>query len=193
MDFSHLVGVDYVIISIIVLSILTGLFRGVVKELMALGIWVVALWSAAHFSKIAASKLEPWIHQPEFRHICAFLIIMVSILLLGGLMTSLLSFVISKSGLSGTDRLLGMAFGWLRGVLIISLIIVVAKITGFPEKDYAQNSKLYAQFNPVVQWMASYVPQWLSKMKSLDPSSHDMVLQNEKGPKMPTEHLTVGI
>lgn len=51
MDFSHLVGVDYVIISIIVLSILTGLFRGVVKELMALGIWVVALWSAAHFSK----------------------------------------------------------------------------------------------------------------------------------------------
>jgi membrane protein required for colicin V production len=78
-------------------------------------------------------------------------------------------------------------------VLIISLIIVVAKITGFPEKDYAQNSKLYAQFNPVVEWMTSYVPQWLSKMKSLDPSSHDLVLENETGSKTPTDHLSVGI
>mgnify|MGYP006371064045 FL=1 len=41
--------VDYVIIAIIGLSVITGLFRGFVKELIALTVWVLAIWLALNY------------------------------------------------------------------------------------------------------------------------------------------------
>lgn len=171
---SEFTGVDYVILSIMGVSVITGLFRGFIKELMALGIWIIALWGAAKFSGYAADYLKPWINQSEFRMVVAFILITITILLAGGLITSLLSFLIERSGLSSTDRLLGMVFGFARAVFIISLIILVAQMTGFPQEKYAKNSKLYGQFMPVVGWMSSFAPQWLSKIKSIDKTQSQM-------------------
>lgn len=159
-------GVDYVILIIIAISAMTGLFRGFVKELMALGIWAIALWTAAKFANWGANYLKPWIHQDEFRLVAAFICITIAILLAGGLFSSLLSFIIQRSGLSGTDRLLGMIFGFGRAVFIISLIILVGRMTSFPMQKYAKQSQLFAYFIPVVDWMSSYVPPWLSKIQT---------------------------
>jgi membrane protein required for colicin V production len=164
-------SLDYVILSIIGLSVITGLFRGFVKELMSLGIWVIALWGASQLYSWGSNFLKPWINQTEIRIVISFVLITIIILLLGGLITSLLSFVIERSGLSSTDRLLGMIFGFLRAVFIISLIILVAKLTGFPTQKYAKNSFLYGELMPVVQWMESFSPQWLSKIKSINKTS----------------------
>lgn len=172
-------GVDYVILTIVVISAMTGLFRGFIKELMALGIWLIALWGAAKFASLGANYLKPWIHQEEFRLVMAFVLITISILLAGGLLTSLLAFLIERSGLSGTDRLLGMIFGFARAVFIISLIILVGRMTGFPMQKYAKQSQLFAYFTPVVDWLSSYAPLWLSKMKSIDPQQSQIQLINE--------------
>jgi membrane protein required for colicin V production len=175
----QLSGLDYVILSVMGLSVITGLFRGFVKELMALGIWVIALWGAARFSGLGADYLKPWVSQTEVRMVASFILITIIILLLGGLITSLLAFVIERSGLSSTDRLLGMIFGFARAVFIISLVILVAQLTGFPTEKYAKDSRLYGEFNPVVEWMASYAPQWLSKMKDLDKTNSSLKLTEE--------------
>ncbi len=176
---SEFSGVDYVILAIIGVSVITGLFRGFIKELMALGIWIIALWGAAKFSGFAADYLKPWITQSEFRMVVSFVLLTITILLLGGLITSLMSFLIERSGLSSTDRLLGMVFGFARGVFIISLIILVAQMTGFPQEKYAKHSKLYDQFTPVVGWLSSFAPQWLSKIKSIDKTQSKMQLSEE--------------
>ena len=175
-------GLDIIILGLITISVVTGLFRGFVKELLALGIWIVALWGAGHFASFGSEYLKPWINQQELRTLASFVVIMISILIIGGLCSSLLSFLISRSGLSGTDRLLGMVFGFLRAVFIISLLIVVAKLSGFPEKKYTASSKLYAEFTPVVNWMASFAPAWLEKIKSIDTSSHELTLIQDVHP-----------
>jgi membrane protein required for colicin V production len=179
MDFSQLSGVDYAILSIIGVSVVTGLFRGVVKEIMALAIWVIALWAASRYSSFLAAYLKPYIQQTEIRAIVGFISLTLLILIAGGLINTAMSFVIVRSGLSSTDRLLGMVFGWGRGVIIIALMIVVAQMSGFSDKDYVKNSKFYPQFQPVVNWMARFVPMWLEKIKSLDKSTTQMQLKPE--------------
>ena len=179
MDFSQLTGVDYVILSIISVSVVTGLFRGVVKEIMALSIWVLALWVASHYSVYLAGYLKPYIQQTEIRSIAGFIALTLLILLAGGILNTAMSFVIVRSGLSSTDRLLGMVFGWGRGVIIIALMIVVAQMSGFSDKTYVKTSKIYPQFQPVVNWMAGFVPLWLEKIKSLDKDNTQMQLKPE--------------
>lgn len=179
MMISSLSGLDIVILVIIAISVITGLFRGFVKELLALGIWIIAIWSAAHFSHQAAEFLKPWIHQSDLRTVAGFALIMIGILLLGGITSNLLSIVIAKSGLSGTDRLFGMVFGFARAVFIISLLIVVAKLSGFPDKPYTAQSKLYAEFKPVVRYLSSFAPGWLERLKDFNMGEHTMTMATE--------------
>lgn len=165
-------GVDLVILVIMAISVMTGLFRGFIKELFALSLWICAFWGAGHYAPQFAHLFKPWIHQAELQLFATFIVIVIAVLILGGLLSSLLSFLISKSGLTGTDRILGMVFGFVRAVLIIALLILVAKLSGFPEAKYSEGSRLYREFNPVVQWMYSYIPGWLDKIKQFDEASH---------------------
>src|SRR5688500_1378784 len=115
--------IDLVIIAVIGLSAITGLFRGFVKELIAICVWILALWLAFTYS----SQLQPWLH-PYIKDntgnaIVAFILILLATLLIGGIINALFSFILRQSGLSGTDRLLGVVFGFVRGVFIVALMI----------------------------------------------------------------------
>ena len=179
MDFSQLSGVDIAILSIIGVSVVTGLFRGAVKEVMALSIWGLALWIASHYAHLLTQYLQPYIQQTELRGIVAFLILALIILFAGGLLNTAMAFIIVRSGLSATDRLLGMIFGWGRGVILIALMMMVAQMTGFADKHYVKSSKFYPQFQPVVHWMIGFVPTWLEKIKLLDTDNRNMQLKPE--------------
>lgn len=176
---TSLSGLDIIILVIIAISVITGLFRGFVKELLALGIWVAAIWTAFHFCAQASDWLKPWIHQSDIRTVAGFALIMISILLLGGITSNLLSIIIAKSGLSGTDRLFGMVFGFARAVFIISLLIVVAKLSGFPDTPYTSKSKLYAEFKPVVGYLASFAPGWLERLKEFNVQKNEVTVVSE--------------
>lgn len=159
---------DMAIIVVIALSVLTGLFRGFVKELISLVVWILAIWMSIHFSDQLDPYLSSYIHQEAMRSGAAFLIIFFGTLLLGGIVNAVLSFILKKTGLSGTDRVLGMGFGFIRGVFIVSVMIVGVRMTNMPEDDYRRQSNLYAKFDPLVNSIASYVPTFISKVKTLD-------------------------
>lgn len=159
---------DIAIIAIIALSVMTGLFRGFVKELISVSVWILAIWMSINFSHKLDPWLSPYIHQDAMRSGAAFLLILFTTLLLGGVVNALLSFILKRTGLSGTDRLLGMGFGFIRGVFIVSIIIVGMRMTNMPEDDYRQQSNFYVKFDPLVNSIASYVPSFISKVKTLD-------------------------
>lgn len=177
--YASLSGIDIAILSIVGVSVLTGLYRGFVRELLALGIWVFAFWGASHYSKHFALYLKPYINQDSLRMVISFVSVMFIILILGSLLSSLFSMMLKRSGLSGTDRLLGMVFGWVRGVFIIALIMVVTRIAGFPEKDYADSSKFYRAFQPVVEWMSAYVPKILAQLQNIDAQKSSLAMVSE--------------
>lgn len=160
--------VDIAIIAVISLSVLTGLFRGFVKELVALCVWIMAIWFAFNYSQILDPWLQSYIHDQSIRTAVAFIIILFAILLLGGIVNALLSFILKRTGLSGTDKTLGMLFGFMRGVFIVALIMVAVKMTSLPYQQYSEQSPIYARFDPVVDLIYAHLPEFIKQMKTVD-------------------------
>jgi membrane protein required for colicin V production len=157
--------VDLAIIAIIGLSVLTGLIRGFVKELIALAVWILAFWLAFHYAPSLDPWLQKYIQDKTARLITGFILILIGTLIAGGIVNALLSVILKRSGLSGTDRILGMVFGFIRGVFIVALIMVVVQMTSLPYKEYEKNSKLYSEFNPLVAWITASMPDVIKKVK----------------------------
>ena len=160
--------IDYVIIAVIGLSVITGLFRGFVKELIALCVWILAIWLAFTYSPILDPFLKSYVHDKTARTVVAFVAILLATIIVGGLFNALLSFILRRSGLSGTDRLLGMGFGFVRGVFIVALLMLVVKITTSSGQEYTSQSYLYAKFDPLVNWLYGQTPELIKQAKVLD-------------------------
>lgn len=165
-------GVDIAIITVIGLSVLTGLFRGFVKELVALCIWILAIWLGFHYSQSLDPWLSKYIQDKSIRTVISFILILFATLFVGGVINTILSFILKRAGLSGTDRTLGMGFGFIRGVFIVALLMVAVKMTSLPYQHYAQNSQLYAKFDPLVAWLYGQVPQFINQVKTVDTSDN---------------------
>ena len=99
--------IDIAILALIVLSAVLSLFRGFVKEALALASWLVALWVAMVFYENFAAVLAKWIAEPSLQKIVAFTVLFILVLLIGAAINYLAGKLVSKTGLAGTDRMLG--------------------------------------------------------------------------------------
>ena len=159
---------DYVIIGIIGLSVITGLFRGFIKEVIARCIWILAIWLAYTYTPVIDPWLQSYIQDKTARMVVAFVAILLVTIIVGGLFNAMLSFILRRSGLSGTDRILGMGFGFVRGVFIVALMITVIKMTSLPHQEYTDKSQFYAKFDPVVNKLSGYMPALIERVGVLD-------------------------
>lgn len=160
--------IDLAIVVAISLSIITGLVRGFVKELIALCVWLLAIWLAFNYAQQADPWLQHYIHDKTARKVTAFILILVATLIAGGIVNAVLSFILRRTGLSGTDRLLGMGFGFVRGVFIVALMMALIKMTAIPYSQYTQSSILCAKFDPVVEWLRGFMPDLVNQVRVLD-------------------------
>ncbi|OGV51263.1 MAG: colicin V synthesis protein [Legionellales bacterium RIFCSPHIGHO2_12_FULL_42_9] len=167
--------VDLAILAIIGLSMLTGLVRGFVKELIALLIWVLAFWLAYHYTASTEVVLQTYIKDPSARKIAGFVGILLATLITGAIVNAILSFILKRSGLSGTDRLLGAGFGFVRGVFVVSLVIVVLNMTSIPHEDYSRDSILYPRFDPLIKWLNARMPNVIKQVQWIEQQGQDKV------------------
>lgn len=164
---------DCAIVAIIGLSIITGMFRGFVKELIALGIWILAIWLASTHSQDMSVWVQPYITDKTACIAVAFVGILVATLISGAIVNTIISLILHRSGLSGIDRLLGMGFGFLRGIFIVALLMVVVKMTSLPSEEYRDKSSLYAHFDVLVDKIYGYTPVVIKQLAILDNTSQD--------------------
>lgn len=144
--------IDFIIIGIIALSLIISLFRGFVKEVMSLVSWVAAFFVASQFYPYLASYFTQ-IESIYIRNGVAIVILLIATLIVGSIINYIISQIVDKTGLSGTDRVLGACFGLLRGVLIIAAIIFLAKtFTSVNQTEIWKNSQLIPHFNYIVDW-----------------------------------------
>lgn len=115
---------DWVIVAILTISSLIGLARGFFKEIFSLIIWIAAVIIANLFSDRLAQFLVHIIATPSLRAMTAFLGIFVAVLLLGALINYGINLLVSATGLSITNRLLGMCFGFVRGFFIVMILLI---------------------------------------------------------------------
>jgi len=153
-----MVWVDFLIIGIILISALISIVRGFVKEVFSLASWILAFWVALLFYPHMATLLVDYVVTPSIRSFVAFTSLFVVTLILGALVNHLISQVVKKTGLSGTDRMLGIIFGLIRGVAIVTLLVLAAGATPMPKDDWWQNALLLEHFEKLAIWLQTFLP-----------------------------------
>jgi membrane protein required for colicin V production len=82
----------------------------------------------------------------------------VLVLVLGGVVNYLIGQLVSKTGLSGTDRALGIVFGIARGVMVVGVLVLLAGLTQLPQDPWWQESIFLGHFVDLALWMRSFLP-----------------------------------
>lgn len=155
--------VDLLLLAVLAVSVLLGLWRGLVYELLSILGWLVAYFAAPHL----APWIAPWLaNQHLGPHllgalslVCAFLLV----LLIWGLSARLLRALIHATPLSVVDRLLGGGFGVLRGVLIALLAVVVVSMTPASQSQTWRESQLAPVLQATLHGLAPMLPAELVK------------------------------
>ncbi|WP_150303798.1 CvpA family protein [Pseudomonas saliphila] len=149
--------VDWVIIGTVVVSALISLTRGFVKEALSLTTWVIAGLVAWMFGGAFADLLIGYIETPSLRVIVACGILFVLTLILGGLLNYLIGQLVVATGLSGTDRFLGMVFGAARGVLLVVVAAGLLSLAPVEADDWWRQSQLIPHFLLVADWSKDFI------------------------------------
>mgnify|MGYP000162145456 CR=1 FL=1 len=164
-----MVWIDYAIIGLISISTLVSLVRGFVREAMSLVVWIAAFFIASTFYLDFATFLTN-IEDVMLRNAAAIAVLFLVTIILGSIANYLISQLVQKTGLSGTDRVLGLAFGALRGVLIVAAILFfMDAFTPAASAQWWGDSILIPEFKIVIEWFFEYMKNTSSFLKDIKP------------------------
>lgn len=153
-----MIGVDYAILGILLISSFISLIRGFVKEALSLVGWVLAFWVslgyAVPLSRLIGSRLD----DPTLRLIIAFAALFILTLIVSSVINFFASRLVQRTGLTGTDRFLGVVFGFLRGALLVSVLVLLAGLTTLPREPWWNDSFLLFRFQAIAMWIRDFLP-----------------------------------
>ncbi|RUM93943.1 MAG: CvpA family protein [Thiothrix sp.] len=155
--------VDIIVFVVIGFSVVIGLFRGLVKEAISLATWILGVWVGLSFASSFGEKLPFQVGDETVQMVIAFAIIFLVILVVGGIVNYLIGQLVDKTGLSGTDRSMGLVFGFLRGGLIISIMVLLATLTNMPNEDWWKQSMTLPFFYDVAVYLKDLLPESLAQ------------------------------
>lgn len=151
--------VDWVIIGIVTLSTVMSLWRGATREILSLITWIVAIYLGVKFASQLDGLFVNFIDGESVRFAAGFILIFLTVMIIGGLLNHLLSRFITFTGLTFLDRLLGIIFGLARGVLILAVCVVLANYTTVPQDDWWKKSQLLPHFEGISAKLAEWVQE----------------------------------
>lgn len=149
---------DLAILGILTVSSVVSLLRGFISEVMSLVVWAAAFFVATTGAGIAAEQLLYGIELPQARLGIAFTGLFVLSLTVGGMITWLIRYMVRRTGLSSTDRMLGLIFGLARGVLVVTALVLLAGLTALPKTVWWQTSKTLPPFERTALLLKPHLP-----------------------------------
>jgi len=159
---------DYAIIAILFISALLGLVRGFLREVVSLLIWTLGFWLAVRYAAAVGDVLK-FVKTPEDRLVVGYIVILVLVLIAGTVAGMLVKKLVDSSGANAGDRSLGTLFGAARGVLIVTVLLVVGSMVLRPLPAWWRDSRLIPYAAPLVAVARRFAPPKVD-FKSLAPA-----------------------
>lgn len=158
-----MIWIDYVIIGLVFIAFITGFLRGFSLEFFSLVFWLLAIGVGLSFSREFSVFLESIISNPLPKIAASFLLLFLITLIVGSLIRVLLGESIKKTTLTFTDRLGGMIFGALHGMVVVVVLVMLAGLTPLPDDLWWKESKLLPSFQTCVIWSRDHIPSGLAE------------------------------
>jgi membrane protein required for colicin V production len=156
---------DWAIIAVILISAIMGFKRGLVRESLSLATWVLAFIIARIFSPSLALLFNDIISTPSIRLGIAFALLFILALIVGSLLTYLVASLVKATGLSGTDRLLGVLFGVVRGIILMVVVVgLLAWLTPVSQDVWWQESTLVPHLLALQDWTREVAGSFLNAL-----------------------------
>lgn len=150
-------GLDFAVLAILFLSMLLGLWRGLLYEVLSLLGWPIAIV----ITKLSAGSIAPLlpIEQEEMRIATAYALVFIAALIAWGIMARLIAKLLKSIGSDWTDRAMGGLFGILRGGLVVLVLVWLAGLTHVPEQTYWRRSLTGKTLEDVAVLTKTWLPE----------------------------------
>src|SRR6202795_146728 len=150
-------GADLALVLVLLASTIMGLLRGFVREAASLVFWVVAIWAAWKFGPLVEPHLGGLLADPSVAPWVGRLCVLVLVLLMGWVVGMLLSYFTRSLGLGAMDRVIGLLFGILRGMVLVGLLIIGGELLHLNQEEWWSRSKLVPYGETVGDWLRAMV------------------------------------
>jgi membrane protein required for colicin V production len=150
-------GVDVLILVVLVGSTVIGALRGFVREAVSVVFWILAIWGAWQFGPVIEPHLGGLLADPSIAPWVGRLVILVLILVIGWVAGMLLSYFTRSMGLGPLDRVIGVLFGIVRGMVLVGLMIIGGELLHMNQEEWWNRSKLVPYGETVGDWLRAMV------------------------------------
>jgi membrane protein required for colicin V production len=154
---------DWIFVAVLVISLLVGAWRGLVYELLSLANWIAAFVLAQWFAPDVAHYLPLANASEVVRYAAGFVVVFIVALFAGGLIAFLVRKLIAAVGLRPVDRVLGAAFGLVRGAVVLLALTVVAGMTPVVKSSWWQESTGASVASVVLKGLKPVLPEEFGK------------------------------
>ncbi len=161
--------IDIIIAAAILISIVVGFVRGLIKEGISVAALVLAIWAALYLGPSVGDLAESWLSSEGMQVWFGRILVFSIILSLGGIASWGLSKLIRMSALNGVDRFAGSVFGLLRGVLLVALFILGGRYAGFASDFWWTDSFMIRHVGVVADWVEEMAPLGLDAITPDEP------------------------
>jgi membrane protein required for colicin V production len=152
-----LTGADVLIVLVLLGSTIIGLLRGFVREAVSVVFWIIAIWSAWKFGPVVEPHLGGVLTNPAIAPWVGRLTVLVLVLLIGWVVAMLLSYFTRSLGLGAMDRVFGLMFGILRGMVLVGLIVIGGELLHLNQEEWWNRSKLVPYGETIGDWLRAMV------------------------------------
>lgn len=152
-------GVDWITLGVLLVSLLLGLWRGLVYEVLSLLTWISAFVAAQWLAPDLALRLPLGEMTKPLRYAAAFVLLFVLIAFAGGLLAALVKKFVTAVGLRPVDRTLGMAFGTARALVLLLALTVVARLTPLGASPAWRDSVAAPWLSATLAWLKPTLPE----------------------------------
>jgi membrane protein required for colicin V production len=153
-----MIWADWFLLAALIVSVLIGVLRGFTREVLGLLSWILAIIAALAFAPHTVGWLEPHIATPSIRIAASYALVFFGVLVLGAIVTGIVSMLVRKSPLSSVDRMVGGGFGLLRGVVIALGMVWLVGMTPARQDPWWGQSALIPRLEGVARTFDRWLP-----------------------------------